>query len=116
MTYDGVGNVLTRMRVGGGTASVTYGYNRNSDQLSTATPSGSSALSYSYDADGNLLKRALGKTTQLAIAYNADGRPMSAAGPRQRISSLRFSSNSFLSISPRAKRSSRMSSAVPPRP
>ena len=80
MTYDGVGNVLTRMRVGGGTASVTYGYNRNSDQLSTATPSGSSALSYSYDADGNLLKRTLGKTTQLAIAYNADGRPMSAAG------------------------------------
>src|SRR6185437_13861934 len=61
MSYDGVGNVLTRMRVGGGTASVTYNYNRNSDQLSTATPSGSSALSYSYDADGNLLKRTLGK-------------------------------------------------------
>src|SRR6185312_2582621 len=80
MTYDGVGNVLTRSRVGNGTASVTYSYNRNSNQLSTATPSGSSALSYSYDADGNLLKRTLGKTTQLAIAYNADGRPMSAAG------------------------------------
>ena len=80
MSYDGVGNVLTRTRVGNGTASVTYGYNRNSNQLGTATPSGSSALSYSYDADGNLVKRTLGKTTQLSIAYNADARPKTAAG------------------------------------
>jgi RHS repeat-associated protein len=76
MTYDGVGNVLTRSRTG--TSSVTYSYNRNSNQLSKAVRGGST-YNYTYDADGNMLTRALGRTTQLAIAYNADARPKTAA-------------------------------------
>jgi RHS repeat-associated protein len=80
MTYDGIGNLLTRSRVSGGTTSVTYSYNRNTNQISKATPQTGSALSYSYDADGNMLTRALGKTTQVSIAYNADGRPKTASG------------------------------------
>lgn len=79
MTYDDVGNLLTRSRVSGGTVSTTLSYNRNSDQVSKDVQ-GSSSLSYTYDADGNMLTRALGKTTQLSIAYNADGRPKTAAG------------------------------------
>jgi RHS repeat-associated protein len=36
-------------------------------------------LAYGYDAAGNLISRAAGKTTQLALSYNADGRPAGAA-------------------------------------
>jgi len=78
--YDAVGNLLSRARTSGGTtSSVTYGYNRGTNQLSSAAQKGSSTLGYSYDAAGNLISRAAGKTTQLALTYNADGRPAGAA-------------------------------------
>jgi len=78
--YDAVGNLLSRARTSGGTtSSVTYSYNRGTNQLSSAAQKGSATLGYGYDAAGNLISRAAGKTTQLALSYNADGRPAGAA-------------------------------------
>jgi RHS repeat-associated protein len=66
------------------TASIPRARRASSTAPSPSSPSGCAetsieTLAYGYDAAGNLTSRTLGKTTQLALTYNADGRPAGAA-------------------------------------
>jgi YD repeat-containing protein len=57
----------------------TYTYTTASTRLASAA-TGSSTLSYTYDALGSVTARKLGNTTQAAYTYNADARLATAAG------------------------------------
>ncbi|RWM12892.1 MAG: hypothetical protein EOR72_20465 [Mesorhizobium sp.] len=79
-TYDAGGNRKTRSLVNGGTTtSTTYTYTSSNTQLASAV-TGSATLNYAYDANGALLTRKLGNTTQQAYTYNDDGRLATVAG------------------------------------
>ena len=75
--YDPVGNFTTGTR---SADSISSTYNTGSNQLASWNDlTTGAAYSFTYDGAGNQVTRKLNGTTQLAIAYNNDGRPKTAA-------------------------------------
>ena len=74
--YDPVGNFTTGTKAAD---SITSTYNPGSNQLATYNLTSGINYSFTYDAAGNQLTRQKNGAPQLSIAYNADGRPQTAA-------------------------------------
>ena len=75
--WDGIGNRLERYNATT-FADTVYTINTVNSQLTKAV-TGTATLNYAYAANGSLLTRKLGTTTQAAYTYNADAR-LSASG------------------------------------